>query len=378
MTAGVTRSHHEAMEPTVSRIEPCDLSTPAAWPLHGIEEASRAHELATWGFADLAWTARYIESRLREQEYAHRAWWVATVPGSPAQPRSVVGCAAATLPLAGNEHLAEIDLLVHPAHRRRGIGTALHAAAMGFAREGGRTTAIVASDHLGEPAENHPRALSAPTGHGRVLADDAGAAFARARGWTLEQAERYSVLDLPVDPTALAALRDEATAAAGGEYRLVRWADRAPDTYVDAVAELYTRMSTEVPLADLAMTEERWDGERVRTDEQGVAEAGDGFLLVAAEHVATGRLAAFTEVEYPRHDDAVVIQQDTLVLPEHRGRRLGMLVKTAMLDWLAQERPEARRVHTWNAEENAHMLAINVALGFRGRGVVGLWQRGLD
>ncbi len=366
------------MDPIVRRVEACDLAAAAAWPLHGIEVLSRLHERATWGAEDLAWTARYVDSRLRDQDYAHRAWWVAALPGEPALASSVVGLAAATLPLAGNEHLAEIDLLVHPEHRRTGIGTALHEAALTFARAHGRTSAIGPSDHVGEPDAQDPNALAAPNGHGRIRADDAGAAFARARGWDLEQAERYSVLELPVDAALLAGLGDAAAAGAGGEYRLLRWADRAPDHLLDAVAELYSRMSTEVPRAGLDLSEERWDGERVRTAERGVAEAGNGYLLVAAEHVPTGRLVAFTEVEHPRLDAAVVFQQDTLVLPAHRGRRLGMLVKTAMLDLLAQERPAARRVHTWNAEENAHMLTINVALGFRGRGVIGLWQRRLD
>ena len=68
-------------------------------------------------------------------------------------------------------------------------------------------------------------------------------------------------------------------------------------------------------------------------------------------------------------------QEDTLVLREHRGRRLGMLVKTANLARLAEVQPGARRIGTWNAEENAHMLAINVALGFRPAGVWAAWQR---
>ena len=67
-------------------------------------------------------------------------------------------------------------------------------------------------------------------------------------------------------------------------------------------------------------------------------------------------------------------QDDTLVLSEHRGRRLGMLVKAANLQRLAVEQPAARRVGTWNAEENSHMLAINVALGFRPAGGSGEWQ----
>ena len=36
--------------------------------------------------------------------------------------------------------------------------------------------------------------------------------------------------------------------------------------------------------------------------------------------------------------------------------------------------PTVRRVHTWNAAENDHMLAINAALGFREAGSQGGWQ----
>ena len=70
-------------------------------------------------------------------------------------------------------------------------------------------------------------------------------------------------------------------------------------------------------------------------------------------------------------------QGDTLVLREHRGHGLGMLTKIAVLDALATVRPDAERIHTWNAQENAHMLAINVALGFRQTSVDAEWQRDL-
>ena len=35
-------------------------------------------------------------------------------------------------------------------------------------------------------------------------------------------------------------------------------------------------------------------------------------------------------------------------------------------------------MHTWNAQENAHMLAINVALGFAPASVDAEWQLVLD
>ena len=51
-----------------------------------------------------------------------------------------------------------------------------------------------------------------------------------------------------------------------------------------------------------------------------------------------------------------------------------MLVKIANLRRLAGY-PDVQRVTTFNAAENDHMLAINVALGFRPAGWDGEWQR---
>ena len=47
----------------------------------------------------------------------------------------------------------------------------------------------------------------------------------------------------------------------------------------------------------------------------------------------------------------------------HRGHRLGTLLKTEMLRWVAQDRPELRATETWNSAENHHMLAVNETLG---------------
>jgi hypothetical protein len=52
-----------------------------------------------------------------------------------------------------------------------------------------------------------------------------------------------------------------------------------------------------------------------------------------------------------------------------------MLVKVLNLRRLQQEHPEVERVLTFNAAENDHMLAINIALGFHAAGYDGEWQR---
>ena len=357
---------------------PRDLDDPDAWALHGASAVHLATDLQHWGYDDITYSARFLLTRLREREYAHRVRLVATAPEAPRRTEAVVGTAYVVQPTRGNTHTAYVELTVHPAHRRHGIGTALIREVERIAAAGGRTTIIGASDQPGEPAPDDPHAMLPPTGSGRVDARSAPAAFAAAHGYELAQSERYSVLELPVDPDVLADLHDTAARRAGAEYRLLAWADRTPDAWLTPMAELLTRMSTDAPLGALDLGEDPWDDDRVRTAEASVADAGHGSLTVAAEHVPTGALAAFTQVEYPRDQPGVLFQEDTLVLPAHRGRRLGMLVKSEMLRRLAEVRPDARRIHTWNAEENEHMLAINVALGFRGVGVCGMWQRRLD
>jgi hypothetical protein len=66
------------------------------------------------------------------------------------------------------------------------------------------------------------------------------------------------------------------------------------------------------------------------------------------------------------------------VLQQHRGHRLGLLLKTGMLLWLAEAEPQLGSVDTWNTETNDFMIRVNEQLGYRvmGRGVQ--YQRRLD
>ena len=57
-------------------------------------------------------------------------------------------------------------------------------------------------------------------------------------------------------------------------------------------------------------------------------------------------------------------QQDTLVMREHRGHGLGLRMKAAGTLALMEGSPATTSVRTWNADDNAPMLAVNHALGF--------------
>lgn len=146
--------------------------------------------------------------------------------------------------------------------------------------------------------------------------------------------------------------------------------------WLDAVAELYRRMSVDVPQGGLELEEEAWDAERVRRRDQRLVKAEQDYVLTAAEHVPSGRLVAFTIIKSPQGKPAAY-QDETLVHGEHRGKRLGLWVKAANLEHLAREHPKVERIHTWNADENEHMLAINLRIGFRAASLEGAWQRKL-
>jgi GNAT superfamily N-acetyltransferase len=351
---------------------PASLASDDAWALHGAAALERTVQRAAWGHDDLAYTPEQTLVALRDQRYTARTHLVVTPPD---RPREVVGAAYLRAPQAGNTHLVDADLQVHPDHRRRGIGTALLTEVEERTRALGRRLLVLASDHGPEPAADDPVAVAPPTGSGRIARTDPFARFAARHGLSLEQSERYSVLPLPVDPELLESLRAQAARVAGPDYRVITWQDRCPDEWVDQLAVLETRMSTDAPSAGIEVTESPWDAERVRAAEANAAASGRGSLGAAAVHVPSGTLAGFTEVEFPLDAPEVVYQEDTLVLREHRGHRLGQLVKAVNLQRLADTRPQARRVHTWNAEENSYMLRINVALGFRPVGVCAIWTK---
>ncbi|MBW8487107.1 GNAT family N-acetyltransferase [Actinomadura parmotrematis] len=243
--------------------------------------------------------------------------------------------AVAALRLPGEPGAArpgEIDIQVRPGHRRAGVGRALLTVAAAALRADGRASVIA-----------------------QVLAGTPAVPFLEAHGFACVLVLQGLVLDLD----ALPAGRVGALVAAGPPgYELIRWRGVVPDEHAADLARAKEAM------ADLAEYEGApWDAGRVREMGELVAKRGDALYTVAA--VRDGVIAGFTEVVTSADQPGRAAQYDTAVVPEHRGRRLGIWVKAAMLEWLAAERPEVREIETDNAGDNVHMLAVNTELGFR-------------
>jgi GNAT superfamily N-acetyltransferase len=264
---------------------------------------------------------------------------------------AVVGALRLLLPLRDNRTVAHVDVAVHPAYRRRGIGSALLDEAVALASAHGRTEFVAEVD---EPGRGTP-----------------GRGFALRHGWTCDLLETRRDLLVPPDEERLAAVEAEAVRASAG-YEVVTWRDRTPDALLDDRAVLERRMTTDAPHGDLPVEEEHWDGKRVR--EYEVSHVARGRTVLSAGAVADGRLVAFTDLHVPLAQPERAQQAGTLVLSEHRGHRLGARMKVAVLREVAATIPAVRRISTYNSEGNRPMVAVNEALGFRPAGQLSTWS----
>jgi GNAT superfamily N-acetyltransferase/RimJ/RimL family protein N-acetyltransferase len=244
-----------------------------------------------------------------------------------------------TLPKRENLHSAYIKLQVHPSRRRGGLGTALLKHATQRARKAGRRLLAVES-----------------------MEGSAGEAFALAVGAKRGLTEVHRVLRPASVPAGhLARLRQSAEPAATG-YSLLSWDGPVPDDRLAAVATVYSAIGDAPRHAE--EQPQVWDAERARQSNVRVAAHGARHYTVAAQRDATGELAALTEVSVHPADPEYGWQEITVVARPHRGHRLGLLVKVAMMEILAEREPQLTRIITGNAEGNEHMIAINEALGY--------------
>jgi GNAT superfamily N-acetyltransferase/RimJ/RimL family protein N-acetyltransferase len=270
--------------------------------------------------------------------------WIATDAAGEA-----VGCYLLTLPDKANLTRANVVLRVPPDRRRAGIGTALLRHCADRARLAGRAW------------------LAAEAWDGT-----AGEPFATAVGATggIPSVHRTMRFDDSVREQ-LPGLRADAEGHAAG-YSLLSWTGPTPGGLLDQVAAVHAAMA-DAP-RNAGVEPSVWDADRIARVEKLIDDAGMGSYTVGARHDATGRIAALTTILTDPGAPGWGIQQITAVLRQHRGHRLGLLVKVAMLELLTSAEPDMRRIVTDNAGSNDFMIAINKQLGFEVSGVTRSWQ----
>ena len=120
------------------------------------------------------------------------------------------------------------------------------------------------------------------------------------------------------------------------------------------------QMNADVPTGELDLEVEVLDDERLASSEERLARSYD-VRVAAARRRSDGTFGGYSLLFVPHGADHAW-QDDTLVMPEHRGHRLGAALKSANYADLPST---ITLVHTWTAPSNAAMHHTNTALGFR-------------
>lgn len=253
---------------------------------------------------------------------------------------TLVGLLDLHAPTYDNTNQLWIAVEVHPDHRGRGIGSELVRYAEQVAAELGRTS-------LGFSAWDLPKAD----------------AFAKRHGFeqkTVEVNRRQDIANL--DWQTVQKLYDEAVLTSA-DYELLRIIGDLPDELLEGMVAV-TDSINDAPKDDLDMEDDVFTPERLRNYEEARRGHNQTMYRVIARHRTTGELAGHSVVTVERERPHIAEQNDTAVSRNHRGHRLGALLKTAMLLWLRETEPAITQLDTWNAESNNHMIGINEQLGY--------------
>jgi hypothetical protein len=108
-----------------------------------------------------------------------------------------------------------------------------------------------------------------------------------------------------------------------------------------------------------------WTADRVRAMGDALQRRRQSVYRVLARHRGTGTLAGHSVLCVDELRPSIGFQEDTTVVREHRGHRLGLLMKAEMMRWVSLERPEVSATDTWNDVTNHHMIAVNERMGAR-------------
>lgn len=293
-------------------------------------EGVATHDFPSWPSAREQWSQR--------SDVAEWRLWGAYAEGR------LVGYAEISLTLLDNPHLGAVFVCVDGASRRQGCGSALLCEAIEDLRGSGRSVMWAG---MTAGLEEVP----------------AGQRFAEAHDFVLAQFDVEKAVDIASQRSGWAPMLDDVVADSP-RYEVVAWVGRTPEEHVGAVCHLMANFNGEIPLGDLDLENEHWDRARLRQRELRFEATGKHSCMALAV-ARDGSAAGYTEVVVDEGWPGIGFQEGTLVLPAHRGHRLGLRLKLANHLQIVEGFPQVRTIETGNAGDNAHMSAVNELLGFR-------------
>lgn len=330
-------------------VRPLDLSADA--DLEQVRSLLQAVDEDAFGASE-----QYTLPQMRASFTSSSAWqvgqWIAEVESLEGG-RVVGGLLGVLTPQLENLDAATVMIDVHPALRGHGIGTALlERAALPAVQAAGRT---LISAYGTVPVEGDADDATLPANR---LAARAGL-------------ERRSLavcrsLDLPLAPGLLDELAAEVDERIG-DYRVASFLDEIPEEQLAEYGRLMAQLDLDDPDEDVESEVPDYTPERIRENAERRRRAGKHTVICVAM-APDGSMAGNCEIVYRDCPGSTLgWQENTLVMPDHRGHRLGLALKVEAHRRLVEAAPGLRRVVTWNSHVNPWMISINEKLGYRPR-----------
>lgn len=252
---------------------------------------------------------------------------------------------------ADNKHLLDAEICVHPEHRRNGIAKLMLA-------------------RVAEVSAEQERPMLLADTNERV---PAGAALMQRIGGEAAQQVRISRVMLDrVDRELLTSWVKEGPVRAP-DYDLEVIDGSYPVERYDEIIECQLMMNT-APRDGLKIEDWTLTHEDLKSWDHELAVTGGRRLSLFARHRPSGKLVGFTEIGWNPSLAGLRFQYGTAVDPAHRGHALGKWLKAEMILRILDMKDDATEIRTGNAESNAAMLGINVAIGFEPYLAVTTWQ----
>lgn len=251
----------------------------------------------------------------------------------------IVGCSQATMPQLKDRDMAWLMVFVPAEYAGQGIGSQLVEEALERLKNQQRTRI------LAEYAE--------PTG----TTVSRSRSFAQRHGFHVCNVMVKMRLTWPRPPEGADAISSAVTDAA--KYVVRHYEQAIPADHADALAALNDRVILDMPDTGFGWdTEPTTGADYANKFAHGVA-TGENPHVTALWHKNT--CVALTKLII--HGD-FISQATTVVAPEFRGQRLGVVVKEHALQRMKARFPHVRGAGTETSATNSYMIAVNHTLGY--------------
>lgn len=182
--------------------------------------------------------------------------------------------------------------------------------------------------------------------------------WAHACGWRLNELDRTLRLEWPPEGSNVDALMPSIPP----DYTLHTYVNGVPAALRESLGVVRGQMDAEAPSGDIEFSAEAWSEQYYLQHVEEIKRRH--ATLVETVAVWEGNVVGFTGITIP--DDAARLMHvaGTGVLRAHRGKRLGLAMKTEIMRELLARGVANPAIETDTAVDNPWMLAINRAVGF--------------